>query len=45
MRQWVLTVPFGLRYRMAYDAELAAAVLRILVRAVFASFRRRARTR
>jgi len=45
VRQWVLTVPFALRYRMAYDAGLAATVLQILVRAVFASLRRRARAR
>ena len=45
VRQWVLTVPFALRYRMAYDANLTAAVLQILVRAVFASLRRRARAR
>ena len=43
VRQWVLTVPFALRYRMAYDAQLTARVLDLLVRAVFASLRRRAR--
>ena len=45
VRQWVLTLPFALRYRMAYDAALTAAVLQLLVRAVFASLRRRARRR
>ena len=45
VRQWVLTVPFALRFRMAYDAGLAAAVLQLFVRAVFASLRRRARAR
>jgi hypothetical protein len=43
VRQWVLTVPWALRYRMAYDATLTGDVLRELVRAVFASLRRRAR--
>ena len=35
VRQWVLSLPFGLRYRLAYDRELTAEVLRIFVRAVF----------
>ena len=42
VRQWVLTLPFALRYRLAYDARLAAAVDRAFVAAVFASLRRRA---
>jgi hypothetical protein len=45
VRQWVLTLPFLLRYRMAYDARFASDVLRIFVRAVFASLRHRARSR
>jgi len=45
VRQWVLSLPFSLRYRLAYDADLTAAVLRIFVRRVFASQRRRARLR
>jgi len=44
VRQWVLSLPFALRYRLAYDAPLASAVLAIFIRAVFASLRRRART-
>ncbi len=44
VRQWVLSLPFSLRYRLAYDASLTNAVLAIFVRAVFASLRRRART-
>jgi hypothetical protein len=43
VRQWVLSLPFGLRYRLAYDARLASAVLAVFVRTVFASLRRRAR--
>ena len=43
VRQWVLTLPTALRYRLAYDAHLTAAVIREFLRAVFASLRRRAR--
>lgn len=42
VRQWVLSVPFALRYRLAYDPTLVRDVLQIWVRAVFASIRRRA---
>jgi hypothetical protein len=40
---WVLSLPYALRYRLAYDAPLTSAVLGVFVRAVFASPRRRAR--
>jgi len=43
VRQWVLSLPFPLRYRLAYDSELAGEVLRFFVRCVFASYRRRAK--
>jgi hypothetical protein len=43
VRQWVLSLPIGLRYKLAYDSALAAAVLQLFVRSVFASLRRRAR--
>ncbi len=43
VRQWVLSLPFSLRYRLAYDAPLTSAVLGVFVRSVFASLRRRAR--
>jgi hypothetical protein len=42
VRQWVLSLPFVLRYRLAYDSSLLGEILRIFVRAVFASIRRRA---
>ena len=42
VRQWVLSVPFALRYRLAYDSSLVRDVLQIFVRTVFASIRRRA---
>jgi len=43
VRQWVLSLPFALRYRLAYDAPLVRDVLDVFVRCVFASLRRRAR--
>ena len=43
VRQWVLSLPFALRYRLAYDAQLTSHVLRLFIRALFASLRRRAR--
>ena len=43
VRQWVLSLPFALRYRLAYDAPLVRDVLAVFVRCVFASLRRRAR--
>ncbi|MBW2243537.1 MAG: transposase [Deltaproteobacteria bacterium] len=45
IRQWVLTLPYQLRYRCAYDARLTSAVLRAFIRALFAELRRRARRR
>ena len=43
VRQWVLTLPYPLRYRCAYDAKLTSDVLRAFIRALFAELRRRAR--
>jgi ribosomal protein S27E len=43
IRQWVLSLPFALRYRLAYDSSLVRDVLHIFVQVVFASLRRRAR--
>ncbi len=43
IRQWVLTLPYPLRYRCAYDASLTSAVLRSFIRALFAELRRRSR--
>lgn len=42
VRQWVLSVPFALRYRMAYDARLTGEILNLFLRTLFASLRRRA---
>lgn len=43
MRQWVLSLPFPLRYRLAYDCSLVTPLLAAFLRAVFASLKRRAR--
>ena len=43
IRQWVLSIPFALRYRLAYDSALMSRVLNIFVRTVFADLRNRAR--
>ena len=43
IRQWVLTLPYPLRYRCAYNARLTSQVLRAFLRALFAELRRRAR--
>ena len=43
VRQWVLTLPYPLRYRCAYDAKLMSEVLKVFLRSLFASLRRRAR--
>ena len=43
VRQWVLTVPMRLRYRLARSGSLLREVLKEFLGAVFASLRRRAR--
>jgi hypothetical protein len=45
VRQWVLSLPFALRYRLAYDSQLVNEVLHIFVQVVFSSLRRRAQKR
>ena len=42
VRQWVLSLPYALRYRLAYDAEMVSEVLGIFTKTVFASLIRRA---
>ncbi len=42
-RQWVLTLPIPLRYRVAYDRTLCSAVLSVFIRSVMRSLRRRAK--
>jgi hypothetical protein len=45
IRQWVLTLPYPLRYRCAYGAALTSEVLRAFLRALFSALRRRAKSR
>ncbi|MBK7641773.1 MAG: transposase zinc-binding domain-containing protein [Planctomycetes bacterium] len=42
VRQWVLSLPFRIRYLLAYDARLCSAVRRILVRTLLDWLRERA---
>ena len=35
IRQWVLTLPFPLRYRVAFDHQLQSAILCLFLGAVF----------
>ena len=44
VRQWVLSLPYSLRYRLAYDRALVGPVLDAFIRSIFVSHRRRART-
>jgi hypothetical protein len=34
-RQWVLSLPFALRYRLGYDSKMVTAVLPVFIRALF----------
>ena len=43
VRQWVLSFPHALRYRLAYDASLVTDVLGIFTKTIFAFLTRRAR--
>ena len=45
VRQWVLTVPYRLRYRMAWNHGLSRAVLRVYTRVLGDVYRRGARAR
>jgi hypothetical protein len=45
LRQFVLTVPFELRARLAYDKEILGSVCRIFVDSVLGFYRRRMRDR
>ena len=45
VRQWVLTLPYRLRYRLLYDHDACTIALRAFVRTVFNDLRRRAKKR
>src|SRR3989449_2180805 len=40
VRQWVLSLPFALRYRLAYDSTMTTAVLQVFIRSLFVVYRR-----
>ena len=42
VRQWVLSLAFALRYRMAYERRLTSDVLNVFIRVLFGELRRRA---
>ena len=42
-RQWVLSLPFALRYRLVYDSEMVTALSGVFIRALFGLYRRMAR--
>jgi len=44
VRQWVLTLPYRLRYRLAWDHALCRAVLGVYARALLACYARTARS-
>ena len=41
LRQWVLTLPYAIRYRLAYNAKLLGAVTRAFLSVVLAFYKRR----
>ena len=43
VRQWVLSLPFELRYRLAWDHALCRAVLAVYTRALIGFYRKRAK--
>lgn len=43
VRHWVLSLPFELRYRFAWDHELCRAVLAVYARALLGFYRKRAK--
>jgi hypothetical protein len=45
VRQWVLSLPHALRYRLAYDHARMVAVFGLFVRAVLGFYKRKAKAR
>ena len=43
VRQWVLSLPFEIRYRLAWDGKLVRAVLAVFLRVVYGWYRRQAK--
>ena len=42
VRQWVLSLPYAVRYRLAYDSGMVTEVLGVFIRALFGDIHRRA---
>ena len=42
VRQWVLSMPFEIRYRLVWDGKLVSAVLAVFLRVVYGWYRRQA---
>lgn len=45
VREWVLSLPHRIRYRLAYDQDACTIALRAFIRTVFTDLRRRAKRR
>ncbi len=43
VRQWVLSLPFEIRYRLAWDGKLMSAILGVFLRVVYGSYRHQAK--
>ena len=43
VRQWVLSLPYEMRYRLAWDGVLVADVLAVFLRVVYGWYRRQAK--
>ncbi len=43
VRQWVLSLPYEIRYRLAYDKKLISEVLAVFLRVVQAWYKNKAR--
>jgi hypothetical protein len=43
VRQWVLSLPFWLRYRVAWDHKLFSSVISVWIRTITSFYRKRAR--
>ena len=43
VRQWVLSLPYEIRFRLAWDGDLLSAVLAVFLRVVYRWYRKRAR--
>ena len=42
VRQWVLSLPYEIRYRLVWDGDLMSAVLAVFLRVVYGFYQRQA---